>query len=80
MYDKQFTPTQQRLFQMLLDGKSHTKEELKTCLFDELAKPEALSAHFSAMRKFLRPDGLNILCVFQNRKRVYQLVRLLRND
>lgn len=70
-----FTPTEARILTMLNDGLPHPKDELKSCLFDELSENGALKTAISRLRKKL--DGHDILCVFHNRSLKYQLVQTI---
>lgn len=72
-----FTPTQQRILDVLSDGLPHTPEELHGCLDDELGDIENIRPHLTAIRKQIRPFGADILCVIHNRTAHYQHVRLL---
>lgn len=71
-------PTQRKMLKMLGDGMPHTIEELFTCLFDEMGKKRTVSVHLVALRKLLRPKGMDILVQFVNRKMHYRQVRLMR--
>lgn len=58
------TPTQQRIFDLLSDGKHHTYDELAECLWDEnsLTPRETLRVHLHNLRKRLTPNGMEIVC------------------
>lgn len=71
----EFTPVQQRFVDVLRDGKPHTRKELILCLQDSEATWDNISVHMSAIRRVLRPRGLEVLCVFFKRQLGYQLVR-----
>jgi hypothetical protein len=73
-----YTPTQKRMLQLLADGRSHTRAELKACLADELGGWNNVQVHISRIRKQLRPKGQDILCVVANQKISYRQVRLFR--
>ena len=75
----QFTPTQQRIVDLLSDGLPHTKRELFECLVDELGSINNIWPHLTAIRKKLRPRGHDILCEIYNRKCHYRHVVLLRS-
>ena len=79
---REFTPTQNRLFNVLRDGLSHSKQELKDQLRDELQADNGLNKHVSNMRKILRAKGLDIVCKTHGRARpnTWQLVRLYLPD
>jgi DNA-binding response OmpR family regulator len=72
-----YTPTEQRMLDLLSDGFVHTKEELKRCLWDELARIETVQVHISNLRKKLRPQGRDIIC---NHQFDYQQVRLMHKS
>ncbi len=74
-----FTPTQRRMLEVLADGLPHRREELRACLEDELASIETMRKHIGAMRKLLRTDGHDIVCISGGRQRAgqYQHVVLL---
>lgn len=57
-----FTPTQQRMAQLLADGELHTMEELKRCLWDELSEATTVRHHLSGTRKVLRLMRQDIIC------------------
>ncbi len=73
-----FTPTQQRIIDVLSDGKPHSRKELKGCLPDELAELKTVNVHIAHIRVKLRPIGEDIICEMGS---MYQLgfrhVRLL---
>ena len=72
-----FTPTQQRIVDLLSDGRAHTREEVQKCLVDELGPVENIRPHLTSLRKILRPHGKDIACQLLNRKSYYVLVRVL---
>lgn len=72
-----FSKTQQKMMTILSDGRAHTRDELKSCLWDELAQISALQPHLTKIRKQLNPRGEDIICVFKDRRICYQHVRLL---
>lgn len=71
-----FTPTQNRMFNLLSDGSIHSKEELHACLDDELSEQNMVPFHICNMRKVIRPKGLDVV---SERNAGYRLVRLLRS-
>lgn len=72
----EYTPTEQRIINMLSDGQSHTTAELKTCLDDELASASAVRFHISNIRQRLRPKGEDIVYVMHfQRKLAYRHVK-----
>lgn len=72
-----WTPTEQRIIDMLADGKARHKAELLTCLLDSQAEYNALRFHLSNMRGRLRAKGQDIVAVHKHRTTYYQQVRLL---
>ena len=79
MATAEYTPTETRLMTVLGDGLRHTREELRTCIDDELAGPTALQAHISNMRKKLNPGGLDIIC--ENRMGIFdRLIRMINKS
>jgi hypothetical protein len=74
-----FTETQQRILELLSDGKPHRRMELKAQLPDELSSLTAMQMHVSVMRKVLNPKGEDIVCRFTKEGISYQHIRLLSN-
>jgi len=74
-----FTHTQSAILDILSDGLRHRKEELATCLPDELSAIDNLKFHLSNIRKVIRPRGEDIICEWYQRIRYYRHVRLLSN-
>ena len=74
-----FTPIQERILQVLSDGRAHTKAELFACLDDELADRNgtAVNRQLGKMREQLRPNGEDIICEFYLKKYLYRHVRLI---
>ncbi len=74
-----FTPTEQRILQVLSDGKPHHKSEFYECLFDDMSvdKNKAVTNHVLRIREKLRVDGYDIVCSLRYRKSYYTHVRLL---
>lgn len=68
-----FTPTEQRIMEVLYGGFPHTREELEACLNDEMATRYTIGQHLFNIRKKIRPRGLDI--VYRDGK--YRYVRLL---
>ena len=67
------TPTERRMLEMLQDGERHTKEELRTCLFDLMSSVEGVRVHICTLRAKL-PEGKLILCEINRRIVHYRLV------
>lgn len=74
-----FTPRQQLIISQLSDGGYHPAV---TMYESELGRSElaALQVHISELRKKLNPRGYDILCVIRNRRKGYQLVRLISQE
>lgn len=58
------TPTQTRIYNLLLDGMPHAKSELFALLDDELADANgtAVFKHVSEMRRVLGQRGEDVVC------------------
>jgi hypothetical protein len=56
-----YTPTQQRILNMLRDLKPHSDEELKVCLDDELGPASNIRPHLTHLRKIIRFAGYDIV-------------------
>lgn len=80
MGQQRYTPTQQRILNVLADGMPHLRIELLGCLHDELGDRTNLYPHLSRLRTLLRPQGQDIVCELQRRRVAYRWVRLLRRD
>lgn len=74
---KDFTPTQQRMLAVLADGRGHTLEELRACLYDELGSSSNVWFHISRLRKQLQQRGENIATLKQFGTLYYFHVRRL---
>lgn len=72
-----YTPTEQRIIDVLADGEAHPRSELMACIEDEMALPSALALHLVNIRKKLRPLGQTVLCLNNGKVRptAYQQVR-----
>lgn len=73
----QFTPTQQRIMNVLNDGLTHPKSELMACLDDEMSDKSNLSVHLTYLRRKLRKKGLEIVSSKHGGNTTYRLVRTL---
>ena len=71
-----YTPTQQRILDLLSDGQPHPREELLECIDDELSNPHNLPNHLCLLRKRLPADH-DIICQLLRNKIHYRHVRLL---
>lgn len=60
MPPEEFTPTEKRILAILSDGKPHTREELKTALWDELGSIQNLAARMTYLRRKLGRRGEGI--------------------
>lgn len=75
-----FTPTEQRIIDLLSDGQPHHRSELMGCLSDDLAKDGNFGAHLTAIRKklgTLTPQE-TVLCVLVSRRICYRRVALMQ--
>lgn len=80
MASPKFTPTEQRILDLLSDGLSHRREEFLSCLYDELGRLGTVRLHLYNMRKKLRPIGQDIVTEMgQSRILYYRHVRLLHS-
>lgn len=71
-----FTRTEQRILDILADGKPHLRADLFHCVPDELGHWHNLNIHLSNIRRKL-PDGETILCELRSRRICYRHVRLI---
>ena len=72
------TPTQQRILNLLSDGRRHLRNEIvEECLCDTLSARGALNVQITGLRKILHPRGEDIICELNNRRICYRHVRLL---
>lgn len=75
-----FTPTEQRILDVLKDGGPHDRAELQACLNDTDALPGTLRAHMGRIRAKLATIGQDVVCHFTaNRHMVYRQVRHLHS-
>lgn len=77
MDDVRYTPTEQRMLEMLSDGMRHLREELHTCLWDEQSSLKAIRVHICRLRVKLRRFGEDLICETDGRRLYYRHVRLL---
>jgi hypothetical protein len=73
-----WTPTQQRIYDLLSDGRMHQRKELEACLNDDMAGQSTLRFHICVMRRKLRPIGENIASTILDQRTYYQHVRFIR--
>lgn len=74
-----FTPTQQKIVDLLSDGERHAYGEVKKCLWDELSEDITIHIHVSNIRKKLIPIGENIICEHHNGTGYFRHVVLLNS-
>ena len=72
-----YTPTEKRMLKLLSDGLPHKRQELHSCLEDELSQLDAIQPHLSRIRHRIRAVGEDIICVLHQRTIAYQHVRTL---
>lgn len=72
-----FTATENRIVELLSDGRPHRREEIHALLSDNLAALPAIQVHISNIRKKIKLRGEDILCTLVNRQIHYQHVVLL---
>ena len=86
---KDFTPTQQRMLKVLMDGLPHKRCELEACLDDDLhltasgePNSKAVTRRLSELRKMLRVQGLDVVCRALGGRGYcrFQLVRLIDGE
>lgn len=54
------TPTQRKMYTLLLDGGWHSLVELHKCLWDDQSLEKTVATHLSALRDKIRPSNLHI--------------------
>lgn len=74
-----FSPTQQRIVNLLSDGLLHSKEEIYGMLLTANSTNH-IQMHISNLRKLMRPVGQDIRYILQNGVSFYQLVRCLNRQ
>lgn len=75
----EFTPTQQRMLDVLSDGGLHGKDELVRCMSDPLS--DNIKPHLHRLRKLLRPQGHDIVLQYgPDRRWHYRHVVLLTSS
>lgn len=75
-----WTPTEQRIWDLLKDGRSHHRDEVLACLGDTEADRNDLAQHLTRMRKRLRPKDKEIVCILRGYAVHFRLVKTLAND
>lgn len=74
----EFTPTQEKMLEILSDGKPHSRKELHSCCGPSLLR--VVGSHLRQIRLKIRPKGEDVVCVIVQRKFMYQHVRLLNGS
>ncbi len=72
-----FTKTETKILELLSDDRAHTREEIHSCLPDELGELGNIHTHIMNIRKKIRPIGQDIRYEQLGTKRYYRLVRTL---
>lgn len=75
-----FTPIQQKIMDILSNGRGHTKHDLLPCVGDPEAEPVAVVKHIYLLRKVLSGTEYGILNEELQGKRYYRLVRFIIPD
>jgi hypothetical protein len=70
-----FTPTQQRIVDLLKNGQPHKRDEVRRCV-DELASLASLKTHLVKLRKRIRPHGYDVICQVLHRAYYYRLIKV----
>lgn len=76
---EKFTPTQQRILELLSDGLRHKRDEVLACLGDDMASLDTMQIHIVYLRKKLNPKGTDIVCQVYNGGYYYRHIRMLVN-
>lgn len=74
-------PIPQKMLSILSDGESHTVEELRQTLADELGKDSNIQPHLSELRRYLKPHGGSVQCELPSKDKplvTYRLVQYTR--
>lgn len=74
-----FSPTQQRIVDLLSDGLLHSKEEIYGMLLTANSVNH-IQMHISNIRRVLRPHGQDIICRQRGDSAHYCLVRYLNRQ
>lgn len=74
---REYSPTQQRILAVLIDGERHPRSELLEQLRKDHASNPTLSLHIGMINKKLNSKGLHIACVIGNHPLSYRLFRLI---
>ncbi len=71
-----FTPTEQKIMDILSDGQLHTKAALHAVLPDTLGPLNNVRVHLTYLRRKLRPEGKTIAAETRDRVCYYRLASL----
>ena len=74
-----FSPTEQRIMNLLADGLWHDRREIKLLIGDELAGMQNVSKHILSAKKKIAKSQ-DVLCVIIGRQIGYRWVRLLLSE
>lgn len=58
-----FSPTQQKMLDVLADGKPHPAADLHACLYDDQGPIANIYSHLTFLRKMLRAEGRDVASV-----------------
>ncbi len=72
-----FSPIQQDLMEVLVDGRPHRRQELLDCLDDPEKTRLTLKPYLYKIRQKLRPQGYDIVCELRNNSVWFRLVGLI---
>lgn len=73
------SPTHRRIFELLVDGRLHSEEEIGKLLYDDLYHIATIRQHFRNMRPLLNRHGFDVV-PGRGQERGYRLVRLINTD
>lgn len=73
------TETEQKIYDLLSDGRDHNRYDVKDSFGDEFTTQKCLRVHLSNMRKKLNPAGIDIVCSWNGRAISYRMVRMLKS-
>lgn len=72
------TPTQQRIMDLLADGKGHTREELHKCMPDELSSIANLYVHVHHLNRRLKQQGQEVVSRYEDGRYLYRHVQYVK--
>ena len=67
------TPTEQRIYDKMLDGKPYSKLDLHACLWDERSNVNTVRFHLSKLRQKIKPDR-DVLVEYISGRLHYRLI------